>query len=385
MSPEDLPQKDNEADKGIKTKRDGRLTRAISFLSSVWFIVPVVTVGCTILINYFIFGIPPFYEQARLEQSNSLADQHVKVGNMFLDANELEAAKQEFDKALQLAPGHTSAQQGAFKVDVFLDVTGGDPATTTSISESRITQQRLLLLLEENPNDADVWAYLACMSPDSETALDTYRRAVAIDPEHAYAYSGMASVYSAQEKWDQNLKMAKKAYELAPWKSIYHNNYANALSANERYHDAIAEYEDLIYSGPQYLWAYNDLAVLYRRTGDLQTSHSYGRQFIELSADEEIMSQNRDEQARFGPDSDPVYISADAEKRYYGYYNIALTSYLLGRTEEAKSYVNKAKDLHIDPYAASEIKRLMNYHIERLQEVQEQFRAKADDFRTKFL
>ena len=146
-------------------------------------------------------------------------------------------------------------------------------------------------------------------------------------------------------------------------------------------------YEDLIYGDPQYLWAYNDLAVLYRLTGNLQTSHSYGKQFIELSADEEIMSLNRDEQALFytGPNSDPVYISADPEKRYYGYYDIALTSYLLGHTEEAESYVNKAKDIQIDPYAASEIKRLMNSHIERLQEEQERFRAKADDFRTKFL
>lgn len=62
-----------------------------------------------------------------------------------------------------------------------------------------------------------------------------------------------------------------------------------------------------------------------------------------------------------------------------------LTSYLLGHTEEAKSYVNKAKDIQIDPHAESEIKRVLNYDIERLQEEQEQLRSEADEFITKFL
>jgi len=181
--------------------------------------------------------------------------------------------------------------------------------------------------------------------------------------------------------------MAKRAYELAPWKSIFHNNYVNALNLKERYQDAIVVYEDLIYSDPQYLWAYNDLTVLYRLTGDLQASHFYGKEFIELLTDEEVMSVNRDETAVFttGPNSNPVYIHGDSEKRYYGYYNVALTTYLLGHTQEAESYVNKAKDVQIDPNAASEIKRLMDSDIERLQGEQERFKARADDFRAKFL
>jgi tetratricopeptide (TPR) repeat protein len=281
-----------------------------------------------------------------------------------------------------------AAQLGAFKAEVFLDVTGDEPAATrTSISESRITQKRMLLLLKEYPNDADILTYLALMNSDMETALGMYQEAVAIDSELPLAYSGMADVYYAQGRLDQHLKMAKRAYKLAPWKSIFQNDHANALGRKERYQDAIAVYENLVYADPQYLWAYSDLARLYRLTGDLQRSYSYGQQFIELTADEHVISLSRNEAALLGtgPNSDPVYIPEDLQKKYFGYYDIVLTSYLLGHTEEAKSYVNKAKDIQIDPHAESEIKRVLNYDIERLQEEQEQLRSEADEFITKFL
>jgi len=391
MSSEDLPQKDNEPNKGTKTAQDDwltRLTRLFSLLAAIAATVFFLAAFITLLITWLGFGISPFEEPAWVEQSNSLADHHVEVGNTFLKADEPEAAKEEFDRALKLVPNHREAQLGAFKAKLFLDITEGEPATTsTSIAEWEITKKRLFLLLEEHPNDADLWAYRASISPTPKTALDRFQKATELDHTHAFAYSGKADVYEAQGKLDLYVKAKKRAYELAPWKSIYVNNFANALSKKEQYEDAIAVYEDLRYSDPQYLWAYSDLAGLYRITGNLQTAHSYGKEFIERSQDEEIRSLNRDELARFftGPNSDPVVITADSEKRYYGYYDIALTSYLLGHTEEAESYVNKAKDIQIDPYRASEIKRVLESDIEQLQEEQEQFRAKAEDFRMKLL
>jgi hypothetical protein len=91
--------------------------------------------------------------------------------------------------------------------------------------------------------------------------------------------------------------------------------------------------------------AYHDLAQLYRLTGfrDLETSDlissiDYYEQFIDMLEDEKITSLDQNKGGLVfttGPDSPPVYLVENPELRYYAYYSIALTYYLLGQTEDA--------------------------------------------------
>ena len=104
--------------------------------------------------------------------------------------------------------------------------------------------------------------------------------------------------------------------------------------------------------------------------------------------DEEVTSQEKNKVAitlTTGPDSYPVYLYENPEMRYYAYYSMGLTSHLRGHTGEAEAYVNEAGSIRIDPYVESEIQRLMEYDIKLLLEEQQQFKARADDFRAKFL
>ena len=77
-------------------------------------------------------------------------------------------------------------------------------------------------------------------------------------------------------------------------------------------------------------------------------------------------------------------MAEDPEKKYYAYYNMALTSYLMGKTGEAESYANKAQAIQMDPDVRSEVDRLLNYYIDRMKEEQN-FDTKAEEFRALYL
>jgi hypothetical protein len=137
----------------------------------------------------------------------------------------------------------------------------------------------------------------------------------------------------------------------------------------------------------QFMWSYADLTHVYRLTGDLELSHFNGRQFIELLADEEIASLDRNAGSwtfSTGPGEFMVILAEDAEKKYYAYYNMALTSYLMGKTGEAESYANKAQAIQMDPDARWNVDRLLNYYIDRVKEEQN-FETKAEEFRALYL
>jgi tetratricopeptide (TPR) repeat protein len=347
--------------------------------------------------GWAIYGTSPLHSLERIaleqkkqdrEETQTKAEKetgayYVDLGNSLLNVGRAKEAKAEFEKALEVDPLNTEAQEGVLQSDLFISIEEKDydPGTT---------EQKLSQLLERYPDDTHLLAFLGVVFSyyDTKKALEHFEKAIEADPSNAYAYSGMASIYYEEGKSDEHLEMAKKAYDLARWDSSLQQGYANALYAQGRYEDALNEYYWLTVWDPQYMWAHHDLAQLYRLTGDLDSAQLTYEQFIVTLEVEEVASLERN-QGLFvfttGPDSYPVYLSENAEARYYAHYGLALTSYLRGQTEEAESHVNRAEEIQIDPYVESEIVRLMEYDIELLLKEQEQFRAAADGFREYYL
>jgi tetratricopeptide (TPR) repeat protein len=268
-------------------------------------------------------------------------------------------------------------------------------------------------LVEERP-DTHVYAfrgtlrYFEAIPPDPglpekkrekpyQPALSDFNEAVNRNDSNALAYSGMGNVYYDLGRFDDFLEKAKKAHQLAPRDPSFKYNYANALYANKRYNDAIEEYTDLTFVDSQFMWAYHDLAQLYRLTdataeydpySNLYISQSYYEHFINMLEDKEVTSLDNNQGPvtyTTGPDSYPVLLAENPEKRYYAYYGIALTSYLLGQPEDAEGYVNKAKAVQVDPNTQSEIERLIEYDVKLLQEEQQWLSKQANDFSKKYL
>ena len=81
----------------------------------------------------------------------------------------------------------------------------------------------------------------------------------------------------------------------------------------------------------------------------------------------------------------PIYLKNDPEKKYYAYYNTALTYYLLGDEKKTTEYVKRANDLHIVNHLESDVKELLDFDIENLQVEQSNFKNRTSEFRNIFL
>lgn len=382
----------------VRAKRPkSRLIGTLTFVASTWVVFFAIVTLFTLLMGWALYGTSPLHsleriaheqaqeqrEQEQVRSKKEMGAYYVDLGNSLLNVGQASAAKDEFERALEVDPLNTKAQEGSLQSDLFMSIEAED-------YDPGVTEQKLKQLLDRYPKDTHLWAFLGDVFSyyDPDQALKDYQKAVEINPENAHAYSGMAGIYYDQGKYEKNLEMAEKAHDLSPWDPSLQHNYANALYGAERYKDAVVQYEDITSWDPQFIGAYHDLAQLYRLIGDLDSSQLHYVRFIAMLEDEEVTSLEKNQgffSFTTGPDSPPVYLGENAEMRYYAYYSIALTSYLRGYTDAAEYYASKAEDIQIDPYAESEIERLMRYDITLLEEKQEDLRFKADAFRGTYL
>jgi tetratricopeptide (TPR) repeat protein len=380
-----------------------RLADAATFVASTWVVFFAVLTGASLIIGWLLYDVSPLNSvqriaaeqqqnefeqaenqraQAQVQTKKDIAQYHVELGHSLLSAGQPEAAKAEYDKALEIDPVNVEARKGSLKSELFISLEPGE-------YDPGVMQQRMFELREEYPNDTHIASFAGDVFAfyDQETALEQYRQAIELDQSNAMAHYGIGNVYYGQGKYEKALPYIKTAYDLANWNPAYQYAYAQVLYELARYDDALVELGDITTWDWQFMWSYADLTHVYRLTGDLELSHWYGRQFIELLADEEIASLDRNAGTwvfAAGPGEFTVGLAEDPEKKYYAYYNMALTSYLMGKTGEAESYANKAQAIQMDPDVRSEVDRLLNYYIDRVKEEQN-FDTKAEEFRALYL
>jgi tetratricopeptide (TPR) repeat protein len=380
------------------TKPKNRLVGTMLFVASTWVVFFAIVTLCTLLVGWIVFETSPLHSLERIahEQQQQVREEKqtkarrdlgtyfVNLGDRLLLAGKATAAKDEFKTALELDPLNREAQMGVLKCELFESVAAEayDPAAI---------RPKLDKLAEERPNDTHVHAFrgtVHVLLGKYDAARSDFEKAVSLNPSNAYAHDGLGDVYYGTGKFEKYLEQAKKANALAPWDPTYQYSYANALYVTGRYEDAIREYSDNTRLDPQFILSYHDLAQLYRLRGDLELSHWYYEQAIVMLEDKEIASLAKN-QATFvfytGPDSYPVYLTEESDKRSYVYYGIGLTAYLAGHEDKAANYVNKAKEIQSNPDMGREVKRLMEYDVKLLQAEQQWLSKQANDFSKKYL
>jgi len=295
---------------------------------------------------------------------------------------QLDAARIEFDEALKLDPLNISAKRGLFESEIFRPIIEGD-------YDPEIMEKRLKLILDENPNNSHAFLYLGQIysSIDHEQALAYYQKAIEIDPFIPAAYFGIGVIRDRQKEYDEAFQMYEKALSLSNWNQVFIDNMGNQYYIRKQYDQAIKHYELLLRLNGLYLQAYYPLANAYRINGNLERARSDQELLVQLLNDTNVTSMRRNQDTWFFPlgYEDKVYFYDLTEKKFYAYYNLALTYYLVGNEKEALQYIKKAQDSHIDKQSEAEIKQLINFEINNLQEEQISFRNGTDEFRRRFL
>ena len=250
---------------------------------------------------------------------------------------------------------------------------------------------------------------------DPARAVDSYQTAIRLNNDNALAYMGLSTNAYERGKFDMAEKYARLAWEAAKWDTLLQANYADTLLAKGHYandsatyyREASSIYDDAIARDPNYILTYHNAAAASRLIGNSEPwvqkegrwvpgAQLYYEQLLDMLEDTQITSLDRNQGAySFAIDKDQasstsvewtsIYLENPRHHQYYAYYGLALTLNLMGHTEDAESYVNKANELQIDPDKESDIKWLMHYDIDRLQAAQPQFSDKASQFRWKFL
>jgi tetratricopeptide (TPR) repeat protein len=184
----------------------------------------------------------------------------------------------------------------------------------------------LVATFPESPDALEVQARSEVWLGNSSKAFDVWKKCVKLDPRYVYAYVGLASVAAERAEHDQAVEYAKQALEVEP------NNFqarvtltqsllqlgraaevppvlepflksdprsqgfyllGQAYSQLEQYEKAKDSYEAAIRIFPDYVEAYNGLAVAYEHLGQPDKAKPAMEKFQKLNAPEKSAARIR--------------------------------------------------------------------------------------------
>ena len=96
-----------------------------------------------------------------------------------------------------------------------------------------------------------------------QEALQSYQKAIQIDPNYARAYNNRGVVYLSQMETEKALADHRKAVKLAGDRALYHVNVGIVLNRLERYSEAVTSCNKAIKLDPGYAKAYDIRADAY--------------------------------------------------------------------------------------------------------------------------
>lgn len=367
----------------------------INYFNTNWKVFVFLITLISVPIGWFVFEISPLQpleeiafkqnEYRLKEKQNSLRSEmlsrHLKLGNSFLNVMQLEAAKIEFEEALKLDPLNLSAQRGLSKSEIFTPILIND-------YDPEIMEKRLELILEDDPNDPHAFLFLGRIytpiNPDK--ALEYYQKAIKNDPSIAAAYFGIGVIYDEQNKPDEALQMYLAALNLSKWNQVFLSNLADQYCLRKDYQKAIEQYNLLLTLDDRLLPVYYTVSNAYRIEGNLEQARKDQEKLIKLLNNENVTSYKRNQQVwYFHCGYEHIFFYEYPEKKYYAYYNLAITYYLLGNETEARICVNEAEDLNLDKDLEKRVQKLIHFDIDTLQKEQKDYRNKTEEFKNKFL
>jgi|KBSMisStandDraft_5_1062788.scaffolds.fasta_scaffold148678_2 Flp pilus assembly protein TadD len=240
----------------------GAARRLVDNLKAYWpLFVGLVSIGLA-LIGWATYKVSPLEsireiahqkEQRRFQQQ--LSQQHIDLGNDFLNVAQLEAAKAEFARARELDSYSVDAELGLLKVSVF------EPVRTDEY-DPEVAERRLQAILRQRPNDTHALAFLGDVytNLDRDKALKYYRQSLASDQKNAYAYEGLGVLLDLQGKTPDALQMYEKAVSLSGWNQTFLNNLAYQYYLRANYSKAEELYLLLLGLDDRYFLSYCMLA-----------------------------------------------------------------------------------------------------------------------------
>jgi len=175
---------------------------------------------------------------------------HFMLGLSQSKAGDTENAENAFDAALRIDPDHLKSLLNLSRI--LIDKGRYDEAII-----------KLAHAGEINPTSPEVHRLLGRTysgQHKTEDAIDSYRRAIALDPTDAWSMNNLGLMLIQKDRASEATPLLAKAVELQKNVPTFHNNLGMALEKTERFKAAATEYKEALSADPNNVKAKNNLA-----------------------------------------------------------------------------------------------------------------------------
>jgi predicted Zn-dependent protease len=175
---------------------------------------------------------------------------HYMLGLSAWRAGQLDRAQAAFDDALALDPKHVKSLVNLSRVLLESD----KPAEA---------ERYLATAIEVDPGSSDAYRVLGrtkMLLGNADGALESYRSALAIDPEDIWSMNNMGLVLIQQGRFEEALRPLARATQLAESVAVFQNNLGIALERTGHYTAAAEAYKATLAADSAYSKAAASLA-----------------------------------------------------------------------------------------------------------------------------
>lgn len=181
-------------------------------------------------------------------------------------------------------------------------------------------------------------------------SMESYSRAISINPTMADAHHNLARLLAQQGKTDEAIAHYREALKFKPHDAETHNNLAFALASNGELEASLAEFRRAIVIDPKFAKPYFNLGRLFVRSGELDKAIDNFQQAVKLAPNQsEIHAGLADALARAGNADEAIFHLTAAVNLSPGFADghVALARLLAqqGKTEAAAEHYQAAMRL----------------------------------------
>ena len=127
-----------------------------------------------------------------------------------------------------------------------------------------------------------------------EEAIESYKQAIKLNPDDAYAHTRLGVAYYKSGKYQEAIKSYKRAIRLDPDYRDAHHNLGVAYDELGRYKEAIESYKQAIRIDPDYADVHNNLGNAYSKLGMYKEAIKSYKQAIRIDPDNAEAHNNLD-------------------------------------------------------------------------------------------
>ncbi len=189
-------------------------------------------------------------------------------------------ALEHYRRALALDANYAPAYIGLAHSLMF------SPPPRISMAQAQQAAAKALALDSANPDAHVVTAMVqATWQWDWAAAERSYKRALQLDSNSAYAHHSYSVLLAVLGRFDEAIREAKRALELDPLAANLGHTLARIYYFARRYDDAERQYLRTLEKNPDAFWPYFFLAIVKEAKGDLAKAADYRFKAASLSVD----------------------------------------------------------------------------------------------------